>query len=56
MQKGITPICIPIWVVFNEAKCSPALLETVVFHVFLFCVLHKCLYAMYRIISCTVFF
>lgn len=31
-DKGINRIYIPIWVAFTEAKHSPALLETVVFH------------------------
>lgn len=35
-EKGITRIYIPIWVAFNEAKYSPALLEAAVFHVFIF--------------------
>lgn len=35
-EKGITCIYIPIWVAFNEAKYSPALLGAAVFHVFIF--------------------
>lgn len=34
--RGITRICVPIWVAFDEAKHSPVLSEAVVFHVFLF--------------------
>ncbi len=42
-EKGITRIYIPIWVAFNEAKYSPALLKAAVFHVFIFHVLQNVL-------------
>lgn len=32
--RGITRICVSIWVAFDEAKYSPVLSEAVVFHVF----------------------
>lgn len=35
-EKGITRIYIPIWVAFDKAKYSQALLEAAVFHVFNF--------------------
>lgn len=34
-KRGITRIYTPIWVAFNEARYSPALLEAAVFHVFI---------------------
>lgn len=42
-EKGITCIYIPIWVAFNQAKYSPALLEAAIFHVFIFHVLQNVL-------------
>lgn len=53
-EKGITRVCIPIWVAFNKAKNSPALSGAVVFHVFISHVLQICPQAMYQIIPCSV--